>query len=96
MNIFVSNLSFKVQEEDLKVLFSSYGEVTSVKIISDKFTGKSRGFGFIEMPDTAAAKKAIAELNSATVDNRAIKVMAARPREERTALNSGGFRENRW
>lgn len=88
MNIYVSNLSFNVQDEDLKSYFADYGEVTSAKVINDKETGRSRGFGFVEMSDDAAAQKAIAELDGATVDGRAIKVSVAKPREERTGGNS--------
>jgi RNA recognition motif-containing protein len=73
MNIYVSNLSFNVQDEDLKSYFADYGEVTSAKVINDKETGRSRGFGFVEMSDDTAAQKAIAELDGATVDGRAIK-----------------------
>ena len=58
MNIYVSNLSFNVQDEDLKEFFTEYGEVSSAKVITDKFTGKSRGFGFVEMADDEAAQKA--------------------------------------
>jgi len=94
MNIYVSNLSFNVQDEDLKEFFAPYGEVTSAKIISDRETGKSRGFGFVEMADEAASKKAIAELNDATVDGRAIKVMEARPKEDRPARSNSPFRGN--
>lgn len=90
MNIYVSNLSFNVQDEDLREFFTPYGEVTSAKIITDKFTGKSRGFGFVEMPDTAAAQKAIAELDNGTVEGRNIKVMEARPKEDRPARSGGG------
>ncbi|MBI2730277.1 MAG: RNA-binding protein [Sphingobacteriales bacterium] len=86
MNIYVSNLSYSVQDEDLKEFFAEYGEVTSAKVIMDKFTQKSRGFGFVEMSDSAAAEKAIAELNGATVDGRAIRVNVAKPKEE----GSGG------
>jgi len=93
MNIYVSNLSFNVQDEDLRQFFTEYGEVSSAKVIMDKFTNQSRGFGFVEMPDDAAAKKAIAELDGATVENRAIKVMEARPKEDRPA-RSGGFQNN--
>jgi len=97
MNIYVSNLSFNVQDEDLREFFTPYGEVTSAKVISDKFTGKSRGFGFVEMPDDEAAKKAIAELDNASVESRNIKVMEAKPKEDRPARNSGGgFQKNRW
>jgi RNA recognition motif-containing protein len=91
MNIYVSNLSFNVQDEDLKDFFAEYGEVTSAKVITDKFTGKSRGFGFVEMSDEEAAKKAIAELDQATVEGRNIRVMEAKPKEEKPA-RSGGFR----
>lgn len=87
MNIYVSNLSFNVQDEDLQEFFAPYGEVTSAKVITDRETGRSRGFGFVEMPDDAAAQKAIAELDGATVENRAISVTIAKPREDR---NSGG------
>jgi RNA recognition motif-containing protein len=94
MNIYVSNLSFNVQDEDLRGFFTPYGEVTSAKVIMDKFTGKSKGFGFVEMSDKAAAQKAIAELDNGVVDGRNVKVMEARPREERPARNSGGFRSD--
>ena len=90
MNIYVSNLSFSVQDEDLREFFVEYGEVTSAKLITDKFTGKSRGFGFVEMSDDEAAKKAIAELDQATVDNRTIRVMEAKPKEEKVGGNGGG------
>jgi RNA recognition motif-containing protein len=88
MNIYVSNLGFSVQDEDLREYFAEYGEVTSAKVITDKFTNRSRGFGFVEMPDDTAAQKAISELNGAVVEGRSISVNVARPREERS--NSGG------
>ena|SRR5437868_54590 len=94
MNIYVSNLSFNVQDEDLREFFTPYGEVTSAKIIVDKMTNQSRGFGFVEMPDEAASKKAIAELDGASVENRTIKVMEAKPKEARSNnsfRNKGGF-----
>lgn len=95
MNIYVSNLSFNVQDEDLREFFTPYGEVTSAKVINDKFTGKSKGFGFVEMSDDAAAQKAIAELNQAAVDGRNINVMEARPKEDRPARsNNNPFRSN--
>lgn len=90
MNIYVSNLSFNVQDEDLKEFFTEYGEVSSAKVITDKFTGKSRGFGFVEMPDDEAARKAIAELDNGTVEGRTIKVMEAKPKEDRPARTGGG------
>ena len=102
MNIYVSNLGFNVQDEDLRGFFTPYGEVTSAKIINDKFTGKSRGFGFVEMSDDEAAKKAIAELDNGTVDGRNIKVMEARPKENKPDRGNnfrnnsgGGFKKSR-
>ena len=90
MNIYVSNLSFNVRDEDLREYFAEYGEVSSAKVINDKFTNKSRGFAFVEMPDDEAAKKAIAELDGASVDGRTIGVSVARPKEERTGGSKGG------
>lgn len=89
MNIYVSNLGFNVQDAELKQLFNAYGEVSSAKVIMDKFTNQSRGFGFVEMPDDAAAQKAITELNGAAADGRSLKVTEARPREDKP-------RTNRW
>ncbi len=85
MNIYVSNFSFNVQDEDLKEFFVEYGEVSSAKVIMDKESNRSRGFGFVEMPDDAAAQKAIQELDGATVEGRAIKVNIAKPKEERSS-----------
>ena len=101
MNIYVSNLSFNVQDEDLKEFFTPYGEVTSAKVITERETGRSRGFGFVEMADETASKKAITELNGATVENRAISVCVAKPREARPAsnrnFNSGNsYNRNRY
>ena len=89
-------MGFNVKDEDLKEFFTPFGEVTSAKIISDKFTGQSRGFGFVEMSDDEAAKKAIAELDQASVEGRSIKVMEARPKEDRPSRpgGGGGFRGN--
>jgi len=95
MNIYVSNLSFNVQDEDLRDYFQDYGEVTSAKIITDKSTNRSRGFGFLEMPDDASAQKAIKELNGAMVDGRSISVTVAKPREERSN-NKKSFSNSRW
>lgn len=89
MNIYVSNLSFNIQDEDLRGFFTPYGEVTSAKVIMDKFTGRSKGFGFVEMSDNAAAQKAISELDNGMVDGRNVKVMEARPKEDRPARSSG-------
>ena len=88
MNIYISNLSFKVEDSDLRQLFEEYGEVTSAKVITDRYTGRSRGFGFVEMPDGEAAQKAITELHQAEYDGKVITVNEARPREERP--NKGG------
>ncbi|NOT52415.1 MAG: RNA-binding protein [Chitinophagaceae bacterium] len=97
MNIYVSNLSFAVTDEDLRSYFAEYGEVTSAKVIMDKYTNRSKGFGFVEMSDDAAAQKAIAELDGATVDGRSIKVNVARPKEERPARKPSYSNSNsRW
>jgi RNA recognition motif-containing protein len=95
MNIYVSNLSFSVQDEDLKAFFADYGEVSSAKVIMDKLTNRSRGFGFVEMADEAAAQKAIQELDGGMVDGRAIKVSVARPKEERSN-NKRSFSNSKW
>lgn len=99
MNIYISNLSFKVEDEDLRSYFEDYGEVSSAKVITDKFTQRSRGFGFVEMPDEEAARKAISELDGASVDGREIRVAEAKPREERSNNNnrrSFAGSNNRW
>ncbi|MBM3922119.1 MAG: RNA-binding protein [Sphingomonadales bacterium] len=95
MNIYVSNLPFAVTDEDLKSYFADYGEVSSAKIIMDKYTNRSKGFGFVEMTDDAAAQKAIGELDGATVEGRAIRVAVAKPREERPA-RSANYSNSRW
>jgi RNA recognition motif-containing protein len=82
MNIYVGNLSWGLSEDDLREKFESYGEVDSVKIIQDKMTGRSRGFGFVEMPNDSEGKTAIAELNGKELDGRAIKVNEARPKRD--------------
>jgi RNA recognition motif-containing protein len=94
MNIYVSNLSYNVQDEDLRDYFEDYGEVSSAKVITDKFTNRSRGFGFVEMSDDAAAQKAIKELHGAMVDGRSISVTVAKPREERS--NKRSYSNSRW
>lgn len=94
MNIYVSNLSYNVTDEDLNDFFADYGEVSSAKVIMDKFTNRSRGFGFVEMPDNEAAQKAIKELDGGIVEGRAIKVTEARPREERGGNGGGGERRS--
>src|ERR1044072_9229392 len=90
MNIYVSNLSFNVTDDDLEGFFAEYGEVSSARVITDKFTGKSPGFRFVEMADDEAARKAIAELDGGRVEGREIKVAEARPREERGGSGGNG------
>ena len=82
MNIFVGSLPFSIEEADLRESFEAYGTVDSVKIITDKFTGRSKGFGFVEMPNDDDAQKAIDELNGATVQGRAIVVNKSEPKPE--------------
>ena len=93
MNIYVGNLSFDTAEPELRELFEAYGTVDSVKIISDQFTGRSRGFGFIEMSAHEEGVKAIQELDSKDLSGRALKVNEAKPR---TQGGNGGRRESRW
>ncbi len=83
MNIYVGNLSYNTTEEELQKIFEEYGEVSSAKIIKDRFSGRSRGFGFVEMPNEQEGKAAIEELNGAEYDSRTLKVNEARQREER-------------
>jgi RNA recognition motif-containing protein len=85
MNIYVGNISRMTTEEKIKSLFAQFGEVTSVKLIKDKFTGELKGFGFVEMPNTSEASAAIAQLNGQDVDGQRLRINEARPREE------GGF-----
>jgi RNA recognition motif-containing protein len=82
MNIYVGNLDFKVSENDLEELFEPYGTVSSVKMITDKYSGRSKGFGFVTMDDETEAKTAIEDLNSSTHNNRTIVVNEARERKE--------------
>lgn len=87
MNIFIGNLNFQTTENQLKDLFTPFGEISSVKIITDKFSGRSRGFGFVEMPDTAEAEKAIEDLNDYTFNDRNIVVNESKPRESNDRFN---------
>jgi RNA recognition motif-containing protein len=82
MNIYVGNLNYNLSEDELEKVFASYGEVTSVKIIRDKYTDQSKGFGFIEMANDADAQKAIDELNGSEVKGRELRVNQARPPRE--------------
>lgn len=80
MNIFVGNLSFQTSQDELNTLFGRYGTVDRVSIVTDRDSGQSRGFGFVEMSDNAAAQKAISELNGAELNGRAMNVNEARPK----------------
>jgi len=92
MNIYVGNLPYSTTDDDLRTAFGEYGEVTSVNVISDKFTGQSKGFGFVEMADNSAADAAIKGLNETPMGGRNIKVNEARPRGERSDGGGGGSR----
>ena len=96
MNMYVSNLGFQVTEEELRSLFDKFGEVTSVKVIMDRETGRSRGFAFVEMPDKAG-EEAMKELDGKQLDGRAISVTKARPKSD--GGGGGSYsrdRGNRW
>ena len=95
MNIFVAGLSYQINDADLKELFEEYGTISSAKIITDKDTGRSKGFGFVEMEDEAEAQRAIEELNDAEYDGRTLAVSVARPRTERPQGGGGGGGYNR-
>lgn len=90
MNIFVGNLSRDVTEDDLRSAFGAYGQVTTVSILKDKFTGEPRGFGFVEMPTKAEAQAAIAGMNQKDIKGRALNVNEARPKTERPSGGGGG------
>ena len=92
MNIYVANIPWKASEDQLRELFSQYGEVASAKIIMDRETQRSRGFGFVEMTDDSAARQAISNLNGADFLGKALVVNEARPREERSGGGGGGYR----
>ncbi len=94
MNLYISNLSYNISDEDLRRLFADYGEITSAKVIMDRETGRSRGFGFVELSDDELAKKAIEELNQASYDGKVINITEARPREDR-GDRGGRFNNNR-
>jgi RNA recognition motif-containing protein len=83
MKIYVGNLAYSVTDDQLQTAFGAFGEVTSATVISDKFSGQSKGFGFVEMPDGSAAAKAIESLNGTPIGGRNVKVNEAKPREDR-------------
>lgn len=95
MNIYVGNLSFRASEQDLESLFAQYGEVSSARIIKDKFTGRSRGFAIVEMNDDTSANSAISALHEKDFMQRNLVVNEARPRENNGGGNGGGGNFNR-
>jgi RNA recognition motif-containing protein len=104
MNLFVAKLNFNTESEDLRKVFEEYGTVSSANVIMDKFTGKSKGFGFVEMDNDSEAKEAINALNESELDGRTIVVKKAEPRENRNDRNGADRRSggggygggNRW
>ena len=92
MNIYVGNLSFSTTEDQLRDLFAEFGQVESVSVITDRATGRPRGFAFVEMPDDAEGQKAIDEINGKELDERELKVNMARPRSEGGGGGGGGRR----
>jgi len=92
-NIFVGNLSFGATEDAVRSLFETYGTVDRVNVVTDRDTGRARGFGFVEMSNDAEGEKAIAGLNGRELDGRALNINEARPKEER-AGGGGGYRSN--
>ncbi len=89
MNIYVGNLSYNVTEEDLRTAFAAFGQVASASIIKDQFSGRSKGFGFVEMPVKEEAQAAIAGMNGKTMDDRALSVNEARPRADNRREGGG-------
>lgn len=96
MNIYVGNLAFSVEEDELKDTFTEFGNVASVKIITDRFSGKSRGFGFIEMENKDDVEKAISEANGALLQGKAIIVNEARPQQNNRSREGQQNRGARW
>ncbi|MDI3526391.1 MAG: hypothetical protein PWR03_574 [Tenuifilum sp.] len=94
MNIYVSGLSYRINDDDLRQLFEEYGEIISAKVITDRETGRSRGFGFVEMANDDEARKAIDELTEAEYDGKVIRVTQAKPKSDRPR-NGGGFNRER-
>lgn len=93
MNIYVGNLSWNLKDQDLTDLFTPYGEVASAKIVLDKFTQRSKGFGFVEMPNDDQAQAAIAQLNGSEIDGRNLVVNESRPKEGGSTGGGGGFKK---
>jgi RNA recognition motif-containing protein len=104
-NLFVGNLSFQTTEDELRSVFEPYGEITRLQVMTDRDTGRARGFAFVELSDDDEAAKAITELNGKELDGRALNVNEARPKPERSGPRGGGggrgrggyqSRESRW
>jgi RNA recognition motif-containing protein len=104
-NLFVGNMSFQTTESDLRSAFEQYGEITRIQVMTDRDTGRARGFAFVEMADEQAAANAIAGLNGKELDGRALNVNEAKPKPERSSGGGGGrggyggggqHRESRW
>ncbi len=93
MKLYVGGLAYSVTEQELETLFAEFGKVTSSAVIKDRDSGQSKGFGFVEMEDAEAAKKAMTELNGKEVSGRSIMVNEARPQEDRSS-GGGGFRRS--
>lgn len=101
MNIYVGNLPYSVKDEDLREIFAGVGAVDSARVIADRFTGQSKGFGFVEMTNDNEAQRAISEINGKEIDGRQIKVNEARPKTERPDRGprrggGGGGGGDRW
>jgi len=97
MKLYVGNMPFSMSEGDLRQLFEEHGSVDSVSVITDRDTGRPRGFAFVEMPDDEAARTAMASLDNKMIEGRNLKVNEARPRENRNrGGGGGGYNRNRW
>ncbi len=95
LNIYVGNLSFEATEDELRKLFEEHGEVLKINLITDRDTGRPRGFGFVEMADAAQGRTAIEQINGREVGGRTVTVNEAKPRESRSG-GGGGGRRDRW
>src|ERR1700741_5288033 len=96
MNIYVGNLSWGLKDQDLANMFAPFGEVSSAKIVTDKFTQRSKGFGFVEMPNDAEAQAAIAQLNGTDVEGRNLVVNESRPKQEGGGGGGGGYKKRNF
>ena len=96
MNIYVGNLSFDATEEDIRQAFAEFGDVSSVNVITDRETGRPRGFAFVEMPDASQAKEAIEKVNLTEIAGRSVTVNEARPKSDRPRRSGGGGGRGRW